>query len=534
MGSIDQHDVILHNGVIHTFNHMDDVAAALVITNDRIAAVGGDDEILDLAGSETEVINLEGRGVIPGLTDSHIHIKKYAQHLDHVNCEVSSLAECLQIVRSAVEHKSDDEWILGHGWNQNQWTRFGNRADLDTISHENPIYLTAKSLHAGWANSRALQIAGIGKDSTSPTGGEIQIDSKGEPTGILFENAMQLVSQHIPSPSDEELASLLVVSQNKLWQLGITGFHDFDGSKAFSALQLLHERGELGIRVLKNIPVDNLAAVIEIGLRPLFGDAWLRLGNVKIFSDGALGPHTAAMFDPYDGGGDNTGMLLHDSEAITEIGKTAIDAGFGLCVHAIGDRANNAALDAFENLQSFQNNDPGNFIRHRIEHLQLLHPHDLQRVSKLGIVASMQPIHATSDMEMAAKFWGDRSRYAYPWRTVLDSGATLAFGSDAPVEDPNPFIGIHAAITRQRFDGSPTPNGWIPEEKITLMEAFKAYTSGPAFASGQENEIGKIIPGYFADLIVLEEDPFELENDQIRDIDPVGTMVGGVWRFRNL
>jgi hypothetical protein len=533
MGRFERHSAILHNGVIHTLNDSNEIAAALALTGDRISAVGSDDEILALTGLETEVINLDGRCILPGLTDSHIHIKKYAQSLDQVNCELPSLAECLNAVRFSLEHISSDQWILGHGWNQNQWTRYGNRLDLDQISYENPIYLTAKSLHAGWANSKALKIAGINKDTYNPPGGEIQFDSSGEPTGILFENAMQLVSQHIPSPSDGEVANLLSASQLNLWKLGITGIHDFDGPRAFSALQLLHNRGELGLRVLKNIPVDYMSATIEIGLRTGFGDEWLRLGNIKIFSDGALGPHTAAMFDSYEGGGDNTGMLLLDSEEIIEIGKTAIEGGYGLCVHAIGDKANNAALNAIETLQSFHNNDPDNRILHRIEHLQLLHPQDLQRVSKLGIVASMQPVHAISDMEMAARYWGDRTRYAYAWRSVLDTGALLAFGSDAPVEDPNPFMGIHAAITRQRFDGSPDPNGWIPEQKITLMEAFKAYTYGPAYASGQENHLGRIAPGYFADLIVMDDDPFKLEKEQIRNIAPIGTVVGGVWRFRN-
>jgi predicted amidohydrolase YtcJ len=528
-----QPDLILYNGVIHLLNPSVQVTEALAIYKDRFSSIGMNDEILALAGSETEVINLDGRCILPGMTDAHIHIEKFARNLSHVDCEVPSLQECLDEVRTAAEGKTDEIWLLGHGWNQNQWSRFGNQADLDTINSDIPIYLTAKSLHAGWANSKALQIAGIVKGTPDPPGGEIQLDSEGEPTGILFENAMRLVSQHIPSPSVDELAFHISNAQHHLWEVGITGIHDFDGIGAFSALQLLRNRGDLGLRVIKNIPVDYLPSALQVGLRSGFGDHWLRLGNIKLFSDGALGPHTAAMIEPFEGDSENTGMLLLDSEEIAEIGRKANKGGFGLSIHAIGDRANHIVLNALEMMQSLQTRSKNETIRHRIEHLQLLHPDDLHRVSKMGVVASMQPIHATSDMDMAQAHWGDRSRYSYAWRSVLDTGAILAFGSDAPVEDPNPFHGIHAAVTRKRIDGSPQPNGWIPEERIDLLEALTAYTYAPALAVGLEEDLGKISPGYLADLIVLDVNPFGLNKDQIFDLSPVGTMVGGEWRYRN-
>lgn len=526
-------NLILHNGDIHIFNDSFDVVNALAIRGNRVAAIGADENILSLAGAGTEIVNLEGKTVFPGLTDSHIHFRKYAQSHDQVKCETPTLDQCLNAVRSTAKGKANGTWILGHGWNQNQWVRFGNRTDLDGITSEHPIYLTAKSLHAGWANSIALQIAGLDKNSPNPPGGEIQLDSSGDPTGILFENAMQLVSQHIPSPTIDETAYEMIAAQTQLWSLGITSIHDFDGPHAFSAFQHLHNRGKLGLRVIKNIPVEYLSSALEIGLQPGFGHDLIRLGNIKLFSDGALGPHTAAMFDPYEGEEDNSGILLLDSEGITEVGKMAVEAGFGLCVHAIGDKANNAALNAFETILNYQENEPVLPIRHRIEHLQLLHPQDIPRVAQLGIVASMQPMHAISDMEMADRYWGERTRYAYAWRSVLDSGGILAFGSDAPVEEPNPFWGIHAAVTRHKNDGSPNADGWIPEERITLLEAFTAYTRGAAFASGQEIDVGRLDFGYFGDLVVFDTNPFEIEIDRLRDLKPIGTMVGGVWRVKS-
>jgi len=394
-----------------------------------------------------------------------------------------------------------------------------------------PIW-DSQSLHAAWANSTALAIAGVDKHTPNPSGGEIQRDSSGEPTGILFESAMKLVSQHIPTNTSERNADLISAAQERLWKYGITGVHDFDGPSAFSALQLLHMRQELGLRIIKHIPVDYLSSAIEIGLMSGFGNKWLRFGNIKVFMDGALGPHTAALFEPYEGQGDNVGMLLLDSDELTEIGRSAIEAGFGLSVHAIGDKANSVALDAFEELKKSQFNIHHQ-IRHRIEHLQLLHPRDVERVSQLGVIASMQPIHAISDMQMADKFWGKRSQYSYAWRSIVDSGATIAFGSDAPVEDPNPFWGIHAAVTRQKPNGDPGPEGWIPNEKISLRETLKAYTRGPAFAVNQLHQLGSLTVGAYADLIVLPADPYKIHKSELYDLLPLGTMSGGMWRFRD-
>lgn len=525
--------LILHNANILTLDEQYPTASAIAIRDDRILGVGKTDEWISSFPPDIEHIDLDQRCILPGLTDSHIHMSKYAQSLDMFDCETRTIEECLQRVRVAAAKTAPERWIRGHGWNQNSWAGYGSSIDLDEISTAHPIYLTAKSLHAGWANSKAMQLAGIDPETPDPAGGEIQRDSKGNPTGILFENAMQLVAANISKPSESELAELILTAQENLWKLGLTGIHDFDGPDCFRALQLLQRRGQLGMRVVKNIPVEKLPEALAIGLAPGFGNSMLQIGNIKIFTDGALGPHTAAMLDAYAGEENNFGILLKEDEEITDIGIQAAQAGFGLTIHAIGDRANHTVLNAFDALRKAEAAMHLPNLRHRIEHLQLLHPQDLNRPAALNIIASMQPIHATSDMEMADKYWGDRSNLSYAWNSVLHSGAVLAFGSDAPVESPNPFLGIFAALTRKKVGQKENSKGWIPEQKINLSQALKAYTFGPAYASYQEHELGKLQSGFYADLIVLEENPFDIDPNQLHKILPSATMIAGRWRFRS-
>ena len=431
------------------------------------------------------------------------------------------------------------DWILGHGWNQNNWaTGFGHAADLDGITTSNPIYLTAKSLHAAWANSTALHLAGITSTTADPPGGQIQRDDKGEPTGILFESAMQMVSQLIPQPSLDQVANAIEAGIPHLSKMGLTGLHDFDGVTCFQALQKMHLEGKLPIRILKSIPVEKLSAAIQMGLRSGFGDDYLRLGHVKVFADGALGPHTAAMLQPYQGNSTNLGLLFVDGEGLFEIAFEAARNGLALAVHAIGDRANHEVLNGFERLQEqlapSQNafNPPS--LPQRIEHVQLLHPDDLQRLSNLNILASMQPIHATSDMLMADRYWGERAKLSYAWNSLSAAGTTLLFGSDAPVESPNPFWGIHAAVTRRRQDGTPGPLGWYPEQKLSRMVAISGYTQTPAIASHQQAQLGCLSEGYLADLVILDQDPLHCPEENLPLVKPLATMVGGHWIFFDL
>ncbi len=539
---------LLFNARIHTLHPAQETASALLIDRGEIIAVGSE-ELLD---ARAEKFDLGGRVVMPGLTDAHIHLQYYSLGLQKIDCETSTLEECLRRVAERAKTAKDGEWVLGHGWNQNEWNSLtppfgspspdygrgeGVRASwphashLDSIAPNHPVYLTAKSLHAAWANSAALKLAGITSSTPDPENGEIQRDEHGQPTGILLESAMDLVSAKIPQPSVDAVAESIRAAQPILWKMGLTGVHDFDRRVCFMALQQLHQRGELKLRVVKNIPVDDLDHAHELGLRSGFGDHRLRIGNVKAFMDGALGPRTAAMFQPYLNEPENRGILNMDGEHLFEIARRAADVGLAMTVHAIGDRANHEALDAYEQLRRYERDLNLPPLRHRIEHVQVLHPDDAARLAELDIIASMQPIHATSDMHMADRFWGERARLAYAWRTQLAHGARLAFGSDAPVESPNPFLGLYAAVTRRRAEAS--DESWVPEEKLTMREAVEAYTIGAAYAAGMESRLGRLAAGCLADFIVLEKDPFTCPAEDLLTMESSATMVGGEWVWRS-
>jgi predicted amidohydrolase YtcJ len=531
--------LILYNAKIYTLDEYNPTASAIVVNHGQIIALGSDDEILSQFGTGTNSLNLGQHALIPGLTDSHIHLKHYALSLMKINCDVATRNECLRRVANQAKDTSSNKWILGHGWNQNNWVEgFGSAADLNKVAPDHPVYLTAKSLHAGWANSSALLAAGIDSNSPNPSDGEIQRDGHGEPTGILLEGAMKLVANIIPEPEGDELANIISDAQTALLQMGLTGVHDFDRRACFDALQRLHHRGDLRLRVVKNLPLEDLSYAVGLGLRSGFGDDFLRIGGIKAFADGALGPHTAAMIAPYENEPDNRGMLLLDTEEILEFGRIAIQNGLPLTIHAIGDRAIHEVLNAFEQLRKFEASQHTSHafhpLRHRIEHVQILHPEDSHRLGKLNIIASMQPIHASSDINMADQFWGERASNAYAWRTQLKHGATLAFGSDAPVESPNPFRGLYAAVTRQRADGTPGPEGWYPEQRLTIKQALLAYTQGAAYAAGMETRSGKLSPGFWADLVVLDTDPFTCSPKELYKTHVLGTMVNGEWMVNNI
>jgi predicted amidohydrolase YtcJ len=525
-------DILLRNGNVCTLADTQPPAQAVAIRAGRILATGSDMALEGLAGSSTTVIDLGGRTVLPGLTDAHIHLEHYARHLHHVDCETPTLDECLDRVRERASKLPAGAWLLGHGWNHNVWGAYGTAAMLDTVSDRHPMYLTAKSLHAAWANSLAMRQAGITSDTQPPPGGAIHVDATGQPTGILLETAVDLVAAIIPEWDLPQLLHALHQAQETLLAFGLTAVHDFDGEHCHQALKLLRERGDLALRVVKHVPVELLDQAIARGDQTDTGDDWLRIGNIKVFADGALGPRTAAMLEPYRGDPGNHGLPQITRDELVDIGRKAGRNGLALAVHAIGDRANREVLDAFEDLRRHETAQRLPALRHRMEHLQLVHPDDLSRPASLHVVASMQPIHATSDYPMADAYWGERVATAYAWRSLLDRSTILAFGSDAPVESPNPFWGLHAAVSRRRRDGTPAPDGWTPAQRIRLGQALAAYTRGPAYAAGVEHCAGRLRRGFLADLIVLESDPFQLHAPALAELRPVGTMVDGVWRVR--
>lgn len=524
---------ILFNARIHTLDKIRPQASVLVIDRDRVAAIGGE-ELLDSFSARASREDMGGRVLLPGLTDAHIHLMNYALSLKKVDVETPTKAECLRRVAEAASKAAPGEWIFGHGWQQNDWGgEFGSARDLDEVAPRNPVYLTAKSLHAGWANSAALNLARIGPDTPNPENGKILRSTDGQPTGILLESAMALVESCLPQSTEYEAAQAIRAALPNLHRMGLTGAHDFDYRAAFMALQILRANGDLKLRVVKSVPPDLLDHAHALGLRSGFGDDFLRIGSYKTFIDGALGPRTAAMFQPYLNEPENRGILNFDGEALFEIAVKAAQTGLSMAVHAIGDRAVHEVLDAYEQLREYEREHGLPRLRHRIEHVQVIHPDDAGRLAQLGVIASMQPIHAVSDMLSAERLWGERSRLAYAPRTQLAAGAPLAFGSDAPVESPNPFLGLHAAVTRRRPDGYPGPDGWYPEQRLSFAEALAGFTTGAAYAAGQEDRLGRLSPGFYADLIALEEDPFECPPDALLEMQPSATMLGGEWVWQS-
>ncbi len=531
-------DRILLNARIYTLNPSQPVVSALAIYRDRIVAIGDDDTIRALAGRTTRIDDAGGRPVIPGLTDAHIHWEGVAHALNSVDVfEVPTKAEALRRVAEKVRRTPPGEWIVGRGWSQTYWPdrAFPTAADLDAVAPENPIYLGAKSGHAAWVNSEALRRAGVTASTSDPAGGSIPRDASGQPTGLLLEDpAMQLVWSRVPVPTPEQTAAWMTEAQPRAWAAGLTSLHDFDNPSCLTALQLLREQGRLGLRVVKQINAPWIAHAHELGLRFGFGDAWLRIGAVKIFADGALGPRTAYMVEPYENEPENYGIIVTDKEEIYDLVSRASAAGIPASIHAIGDRAVHDVLDVYEAVRAEEAaaGIPRPARRHRIEHVQLIHPNDAHRLGQLGVIASMQPIHATSDYEMADQYWGQRAQWSYNWRLQLDAGAQLAFGSDAPVEPFDPFRGIFAAVTRRRPDGSPGLDGWFPAGRLDVETALRGFTQGPAYAAGMEHDLGTLAPGFLADLLVLDRDPFTIPPDDLLAVQVLGTLIGGEWKHR--
>lgn len=483
--------------------------------------------------SRGEYLDMGGKVILPGLIDSHLHLRKYAETLSRINCETATKAQCLSRIQKQVKETPPGEWILGHGWNHNDWAEgYGTAIDLDRIAPEHPVYLTGKSLHVSWSNSRALELARINRDTPDPPRGVLQRDSNGNLTGILFEEAVKLIESVIPEPSLDKTAANIRAAQKSLWKMGLTGVHDFDRELCIQALQLLVENDQLRLRVQKSIPSEFLEQAIDLGYKTGEGNEWFWYGGVKEFMDGALGPHTAAMLSPYQGSTE-MGLLLKTELEILQLGMKAADHGLSLSIHAIGDLANRTLINAFQKIREYERKTGIHPLPHRIEHVQLLDPADLPRLADLNITASMQPIHATSDMEMADAYWGERAAYAYAPKHQFDQGALVIFGSDAPVESPNPWYGIHAAVTRQRRDGTPGPDGWYPEGRISRTQAIQAYTRNPALSAGKGNIQGNLLPGYWADLIIVDRDPFSCHPDDLKEINVIGTMIAGEWVYRD-
>lgn len=522
---------VFANGRIRTMDPAHPVADALAAAGGRVLGVGRAGELRE-AFPRFAVVDLGGRTVLPGFTDSHIHLSAYGIGLRRVDLRhARSLREAVQHVREALARTSPGSWVRGHGWDKNLWPedRFPTRRDLDPLTPATPVALSSKDGHLLWVNTAALRLAGIGRQTPDPPGGAIERDAHGDPTGILKETAMDLIHTAAPPASAAEIEDGIRAAQAVMHRGGITAVHNFvgtasfDGGATFAAFRRLAERGELRLRVWAALPEGAIEHAAALGVRTGFGDEWLRVGPVKIFADGTLGSQTAAMLEPFEGQPGNLGIAIHTREELIALVGRAVAAGLWCAIHAIGDRANRWVLDAYE---AHREASRALGARHRIEHVQVLHRDDLPRLAALDVIASMQPIHCTSDRDIADRYWGGRSRLAYAWQSLRRAGTRLVFGSDAPVETPDVFEGLYAAVTRRRA-GEPDRPAWYPDEALPVDEALRAYTEMPAYAAGAEGVLGRLAEGYLADFVVLDDDPLAAPAERLLQTRVAATVVGG-------
>ncbi len=524
-------NLVLFNGAFHTLNDSQPQVSAVAVRDGKFIYLGDEFGAKSAFGTESfEAVDLKGATVIPGLTDAHLHFEYYSMMLQNINAELPSAEDVVAEVKKKADSLPEGKWITGFGWNHNEWGgEFPTASMLDKVAPRHPVSLQAKSGHAIWVNSLAMRTVGITDSTPDPRGGQIVRDAAGKATGVILEEAMWMVDRNIPAPTTDELAAAIEIGMLTANKHGLTGIHDLDQPSVFKAFQKLQKEGKLTLRVNKGIPLDYLEAVIAAGIQTGFGDDMLHLGPVKMFADGALGPKTAWMLAGYDSAPDDTGIATTDTEVLCESVLKANANGLAVAIHAIGDRANREILDIYTEVKKQL---PNTGLRNRIEHVQLLAPEDLGRLADLGVIASMQPVHATSDMHIADKHWGSRVAGAYALKTQIEKGAVLALGSDCPVETLDPLVGIHAAVTRRRADGTPGPEGWRPEQRLTVEEAVKGYTQGPAYAAGMEDRLGTIKEGYLADMTILDKDIFTIDPMDILKTEVLGTVVDGkfVWR----
>ncbi len=530
-----QADTIFFNGNVYTANEAAPQAQSLAIKGERILFVGGNDAAKKLSGSKTRTIDLKGKTVLPGLTDSHSHLLGVGERLTHLNLEDATSRELfLAKIKEQVGEVDPGHWVTGRGWIETFWKPpvFPTRPDLDKVAPNNPVYLTRADGHGAVANSKALEMAGVGPETPDPFGGEILRDKKNrQPLGMLLDNAMALVENKIPPATPEENARALVLGAKRSLALGWCEIQNA-GSQLpeLELLQKLSGEGKLKLRIYNAVYGPGPAAEHILKDGPIL-DAdqhHFTTRTIKVVFDGSLGSRSAALLQPYSDA-DTSGFLTEKEENLRPMLQEALRRGIQVETHAIGDRANRVMLDLYE--EAFRAVPPNDRKvkepRWRIEHAQVLSPADLPRLAKLGVIASMQPSHAISDLFFAPRRLGEkRLAGAYAWQSLLKSGAIIAGGSDAPVEQGDPMIEFYAAVARKSKDGFTGP-GWHPEEAVTREQALKMFTAWPAYAAFQEDVKGSIAPGKLADLTILSDDIMKIPEPEILRTRCLMTVVGG-------
>ena len=522
-------DLILIHGVIYTGDATHPRVEAVAIRDGNIVAIGTTQEVRALAVAATQVVDLEGRFAMPGFNDAHSHLGSAGQAKFTVNLDgAASIAELQQRIRARLKDYAPGEWITGRGWDHTLWhpAKFPTRQDLDAVSTTHPMIFSRVDGHVAIANSLALQMAGITRDTKDPTAGKIERGANGDPTGMLEEDAaMSLVFRKIPRISGAQRRRGIELVLAELAENGVTSAQDNSAWDDFLVYRELKREGKLTARITEWLPFDAPLAELEAKRRDAgTTDPWLKTGMLKAFMDGALGGRTAAMEAPYSDDPSTRGILRVQPDELNRMAIERDKAGFQMGYHAIGDLANKVALDAFAAVVAA--NGPRD-RRDRVEHAQIVAPGDFERFANLHVIASMQPSHETTDMRWAeARIGPERSKGAYAWRTMLNHGVRLAFGTDYPVEEVNPMRGLHACVTRQLPDGTP-PGGWEPQEKISLDECIAAYTTGSAYAEFEEGKKGQIVAGQYADILVLSDDLTKVAPGKILSVKVLQTYAGG-------
>lgn len=522
--------LVLRGGKIVTLNPDRPVAEAVAVTGERITAVGSMAEIRPYVGPETHVLELRGDLVVPGFIDSHGHFMDLGfsrMKLDLFGTD--SAGRIATMVAEAAEQAAEGSWIQGHGWDQNDWEvkEFPHHSLLDEASPDTPVFLTRVDMHAGWANAKAMEIAGITRETEDPEGGEILRDEEGSPLGVFIDRAMDLITRKIPTPSHAERWEAFRRAQQACLENGVTSFQDAGVDRQTLELYAqARERGDLKVRLYAMIWGNDEALLQQYFSHKPLVTAHLTIRTVKLLVDGALGSRGAAMFEDYADRPGWRGLMILSEEEVYRIADRALRAGYQVAAHAIGDRANHVVLNAFE--KAFAEHTEVGDPRFRIEHAQILDRADIPRFSELGVIAAMQGVHATSDMPWVAERIGEErtAEGAYVWAKLLASGVKIANGTDAPVENVSALECFYASVTRQDKTGQPE-GGWYPEHRMSREQALRSYTLDAAYAALEENNKGSLQPGMLADMTVLSKDILTIAPPEILDTQVLHTIIGG-------
>jgi predicted amidohydrolase YtcJ len=528
-------DLIITHARIWTVDSSHPEAQAVAVLGDRIVGVGTDAEVAAWRGPGTKTIDAGGKLVVPGFDDSHTHFVTGGAQLDNVQLNDATTAqEFVRRIGERAKTMPKGSWILGGDWDETKWTpaEFPTKELIDPVTGGTPVFVSRYDGHMGLANSAALRVAGITAQTPDPPGGVIVRDAKGNPTGALKDAALDLMYKHVPPLSHDQRLHAVKRALTHAASLGVTSVQHMSADFADIAVyDELRDRGELTTRIYVAPSIVDFEKLANLGVRRAFGDTYLRIGAVKGFADGSLGSRTAYFFEPFSDTPDNRGLLSSEMQppaVMRDRMMKADSAGIQLCTHAIGDQGISIILDFYGDIVKEHGAADRRF---RIEHAQHMAVKDFDRFAQLGVIASMQPYHAIDDGRWAeGRIGHDRASRTYAFRTFLDRKVRLAFGTDWDVAPLNPMLGLYAAVTRATLDGK-NPNGWFPEQKLTVAEAVEAYTMGSAYAEFQDKEKGSITPGKLADMVILSDDIFKIDPMKIRDVKVLRTIIGGklVW-----